>query len=451
MSKKLTLLAAIVFLGCSNENSSNSMEFPLSSSSSESSPNSESSSSRLSNAELLINGNFELNISDNQTWVYMGWMPNYSIATHSKFEGRNNSGAAKIISIGNANDVGWVQKVNLERNTPYVISGWVKGENITANKIGANISYFGEWNRSFGNSGISKSLSGTFDWTKLSITTLSDSTGETSIACRLGYYNNTVNGTLWCDDFTIQKADMSKIEKGNIVVFVENEDLKNVTIQDIETWVNNLSRAYNFLTELVGAKPYNGHPISVLSREEVSPFGFNGNPISVSRSSIAEFLPRLSVGDWGFGFLHELSHDFEFSGKWNFDGEHWANFKLEYIVESLNATVYLNGKYYTGLELESYWKERHASQMQQYKSYGTFIDFNDCITYTFVKIKDSIGWDPFKKTFASFNALDDSWTSKSNQAKFEKFLTLLSDHSGVDVKSLIPNDEYSAYIAYLNR
>ena len=107
--------------------------------------------------------------------------------------------------------------------------------------------------------------------------------------------------------------------------------------------------------------------------------------------------------------------------------------------------------WYTGNELKSFWSDRYQSQMAIYNSNGTYVDFNDCITHSFVQIKDSIGWEPFEKTFISFRALDNSWISKSNQEKFEKYIALLSSHSGVNVMSLISNNDYNAYIGYLNR
>lgn len=433
--------------------SSSSMTFTsaTSSSSSLSSLVSSSTSPLLHEGEVLMNPDFEMDITDSSSWRYTGWKPHYSSALYTPFEGRNRSGAVQIISKLDANDVGWVQRVTLEKNTPYVFSAWLKGEGITPNKVGANLSYFGDWHRTFGHSGKSQSLEGTFDWTPLSLTILSDSSGETSIACRLGYYNNTVKGTLWCDDFSVRKADMKKVAMGNIAVYIERQDFESVSAERIQDWVNHLDLAYHSLGELVGDFPYDGDVISILSKEEVTPFGYSGNPISVSRSSVTQFLPRLVNNDLGFGFLHELSHDFEFEGKWNFDGEHWANFKLQYIVETQDATVFVNNRYYTGDELKQFWKDRYDSQMGLYLSQGVYFQFNDCLTHTFVEIKDSIGWEPFKKAFSSFRALDDSWISSSHQEKFEKYLALLTKFSGIDVKSLISDDDYAAYIKYLNR
>ncbi len=462
MMNLIFTLIVIFLVGCGEDTAVNA-PLDASSSSSVSSSVSSSLSSSLSSLvsssasplvhdrEVLINADFEMDIIDSSSWLYTGWKPNYSTALYTPSEGRNNSGAVKIMSQLEANDAGWVQRVNLKKNTPYVFSAWLKGESVTTNKVGANLSYFGDWHRTFGHSGNSKSLEGTFDWTRLSLTILSDSSGETSIACRLGYYNNTVKGTLWCDDFSVREADMKKVAMGNIAVYIERQDYESTSAERIQEWVNHLDIAYQSLGELVGDFPYDGDVISILSKEEVSPFGYSGNPISVSRSSVAHFLPRLSNNDLGFGFLHELSHDFEFEGKWNFDGEHWANFKLHYIVETHNVTVFVNNQYYTGEELKQFWKDRYDSQMGLYLSQGGYFQFNDCLTHTFVTIKDSIGWDPFKKAFSSFRALDDSWISTSNQEKFEKYLALLTSFSGVDVKSLISDDDYAAYIKYLNR
>jgi hypothetical protein len=68
--------------------------------------------------------------------------------------------------------------------------------------------------------------------------------------------------------------------------------------------------------------------------------------------------------------------------------------KMCYIIETLDGNVRpdYNGIYYTGTEIETY--------------YQTDSTGYDSLTYCFLKIKNQIGWEPFKLTSTYFNSLD---------------------------------------------
>jgi hypothetical protein len=72
---------------------------------------------------------------------------------------------------------------------------------------------------------------------------------------------------------------------------------------------------------------------------------------------------------------------------------------------------------------------------------------NDGLNYTFLKIKNQIGWEPFKQTFRYFNALSATAIPTTNLGKLNLFLSKLKDYSGTNVFSLLTAQEMSVYQA----
>ena len=44
---------------------------------------------------------------------------------------------------------------------------------------------------------------GTFDWSQ-SCTTFSAAASQVEVACRLGFYGDMAEGTMWCDEMTLE-------------------------------------------------------------------------------------------------------------------------------------------------------------------------------------------------------------------------------------------------------
>ncbi|MEO5716314.1 MAG: hypothetical protein ABIT37_22735 [Luteolibacter sp.] len=73
-------------------------------------------------------------------------------------------------------------------NHGYRFHAWVRGQSISQGGVGANICQWNTWTHS-------DSLSGTFDWKKLTLTLTTDSLGAVDVDCRLGFWGSTVSGT----------------------------------------------------------------------------------------------------------------------------------------------------------------------------------------------------------------------------------------------------------------
>jgi hypothetical protein len=80
----------------------------------------------------------------------------------------------------------------------YRLSGWIKGQNIVnvTGTIGANLCLFGTWEHTPG-------ISGTFDWTEVSMIFTAPPDGAVVIGCRLGYWGNTTTGKVWFDNISL--------------------------------------------------------------------------------------------------------------------------------------------------------------------------------------------------------------------------------------------------------
>jgi hypothetical protein len=97
------------------------------------------------------------------------------------------------------NDSRWLQPVEgLVPGKKYRLTGWIKGENVvseTGDSMAANICLMGGWDR--------MGMSGTFDWTELSLPFTAPDDGKVVVGCRLGFYSNIAAGQIWCDDLEI--------------------------------------------------------------------------------------------------------------------------------------------------------------------------------------------------------------------------------------------------------
>jgi hypothetical protein len=98
------------------------------------------------------------------------------------------------------NDAHLTQNVLVDPHTDYVLSGWIKTENVQQsedpNYAGANIGLFDTWEHTPG-------LFGSHDWTFVSMEFNSGDYVQITIACRLGHWGGTATGTAWFDDITL--------------------------------------------------------------------------------------------------------------------------------------------------------------------------------------------------------------------------------------------------------
>lgn len=109
------------------------------------------------------------------------------------------------------NDTAVSQAVNVDPETIYRISGWIKTDKLKniQGGIGAALSIGGTWTRS-------SDLKGDNPWTyqELWIKT-SKNQDQLIVSCRLGYWYNVAAGTAWFDDIRLERLD--KAPEGVVV------------------------------------------------------------------------------------------------------------------------------------------------------------------------------------------------------------------------------------------
>jgi hypothetical protein len=152
---------------------------------------------------LLSNGSFEEGAySPTESpidWAWDAWQPS-AIFTWDNTQARTGDKSVKIYA-PTSNDARWIQTVDVEPNTLYFLSGWIKTDNVGHSSepvdSGANLSLFGTWERSAG-------VFGSQDWTRNSILFNSGDGIEVTVGARLGYWAGTTTGTAWFDDLQLK-------------------------------------------------------------------------------------------------------------------------------------------------------------------------------------------------------------------------------------------------------
>lgn len=380
----------------------------------------------LENANLLANGDFEIGSQGApacwmpEAWTsgaVFAWTPGIGV----------NSTHAVTIEAALPNDAAFRQVVVVRPRQAYTVTGWIKGENVGVAQgggtVGASLSLMDTWMHS-------DSFIGTFGWTKVTFDFLSGEHGTATIGCRLGYWSSLATGKVFFDDVVLTAMDNRRTSE-HFAFDLEKNDTAVFSGSNYERWLAHLDAAYSKYHDLVGATPYGGERIHILSVHQY-PGGWAvaGNPILWMQPYVREELMRCDLNDdWSFGILHEIGHNFDLGG-WNWHPEFWANFKMYYVVESLNAKV-MQRKYYIGAQLAEYYRADGADSYANTIARGRFT--HDGLTYVFIRIQQQIGWEPFKRTFRFY--LESRARPSRAIDNFNLFLDKLTEYGGIDVRA----------------
>jgi hypothetical protein len=254
-----------------------------------------------------------------------------------------------------------------------------------------------------------------------------------------------VTGTAYCDDISVDVGASYRVVEGrNIALYLERADTDPSIIrpESLSQWVSELDSAYDDYADLVGRTPFNGAKIQIQStRAYPGGWAVAGNPILWHQPYVQGELSRVETnGDWSFGILHEIGHDFDIEDRWNFDAEFFANFKMYFVVVRLNAKVTPDGQqYYTGSELREFYRSGILRGEHSW----------DSINFRFITMADQWGREPFQKTFRFFLSLTASELPTTRLEKFNLFLDKLSEFSGQDARSFFSSEELSWALEYL--
>jgi hypothetical protein len=145
---------------------------------------------------LIQNGSFEIPAQTHENhphnWT-TPWLPDVDL---SRDDHNAHSGASSVrISSPFGTDAWFQQEVRVEPETQYMLTGWIKTENVVSG-TGANLSLIGTWFASEGRFG-------TTDWTRVVLWFNSGPRTTVTIGARLGYWWYPSAGTAWFDDLRL--------------------------------------------------------------------------------------------------------------------------------------------------------------------------------------------------------------------------------------------------------
>lgn len=149
---------------------------------------------------MLCNGSFEAGGTNPDCWSKNTFNAGAQFKWDSSvaYDGQKS---AKI-TLTSLNDSRWIQTIPVQQHTDYVLSGWIKTQNVTG-IAGANLSL------PMGVFIHTPPLTGTNDWTFRKVVFNTGSWSEIIVGARLGMYGDMSTGTAWFDK--IQLAPVKKL------------------------------------------------------------------------------------------------------------------------------------------------------------------------------------------------------------------------------------------------
>ena len=242
----------------------------------------------------------------------------------------------------------------------------------------------------------------------------------------------------------------SYISKNGIIELRLPLDILNTIKENrLKQWADNLETAYYSYCELTNFTPY--EKIIVKAYEPSEYIGWvtdNSNIIHIDNKFIYEDLEKMAArkDDWNFCALHEMGHMFDCGRPWNFEAELMTDLKLAYVLEQNNSAA-------APSEFQASDIFYGKNIINAYEVLGT--DFsNDYDIYAcaerFLEIKNDIGWEPFKKTFHFLQDNAYLYSAYTKQEQFYKFIELLTEYSGKDIRNYFSTSEWNVIVNKCN-
>lgn len=212
----------------------------------------------------------------------------------------------------------------------------------------------------------------------------------------------------------------------------------------LQQWANDLEKAYGTYSELTSYKPHESITVEAYSSyAHLGYAGFvlcNSNVIHIDNDFLRSDLAKMAKreNDWNFCVLHEMGHLFDNGMPWDFEAEMMTDLKLAYVLEA-NAASAAPAEF--GVESIFRGKEIINAYERLKRDFSREYDVFGCV-HRFLKIKEDIGWAPFKKTFYELKRDCALYSRASRREKFINFTALLSKHGGRDVSVYFSHDEW---------
>ncbi|PIQ84557.1 MAG: hypothetical protein COV75_01950, partial [Candidatus Omnitrophica bacterium CG11_big_fil_rev_8_21_14_0_20_63_9] len=175
---------------------------------------------------LLLNPGFESGTTAPTHWTTQSWQASQGSTTcQFSLDAVNPHSGTRSAKIhcpagGLPDDASWVQAVAVTPNTDYILSGWIRVQDVEpqqfvfANDVGANIS-----SPNLANAFPSTTWGTTGSlWVQRRLRFNTGSLSSLNIAARLGYFASLTTGTAWFDDLRLERA-MTPVGTLNLTQF----------------------------------------------------------------------------------------------------------------------------------------------------------------------------------------------------------------------------------------
>ena len=178
--------------------------------------------------------------------------------------------------------------------------------------------------------------------------------------CKITSGQNTINSPFTME-VPIATLDMPTKTMVAKYVSIELETTTWDLLKNPKEILGMLDETYKAMYKLTGNRPYNSANVLFKECPENPYFAYAGNPIVFNEKFVENSAKRMDRGEFDFGWVHELGHDFDdVIGNWYNYGtftEFMANIKLSYVYETLvtdkkgykleswvNKGVFVNGE-----------------------------------------------------------------------------------------------------------
>ncbi len=425
--------------------------------------------------QMLANWNFEEDIELTKAaeaavgkWSYLGgWNEAKATVSQENLRGVNGSRCLAIVGSSDV-DVMFAQKVTgLDSTKPYKVTGRIKTEGIAQGK-GGNICLDGLWGAS------SAGITGSKEWTSVALEIDEVPADGTVVIClRLGSTAASSQGVAYFDNVSmLENTDLFIMEsRAKHVRLMIDKRYVSISEEKIQEWLDNLDKVYECYVELFsGRKPFEGKTITLRSAI-INAWAYAGNPVQWNQDYISSSLVMVGKGDWCFGIMHELGHDFapyisNASYEWNWNEELFANFRMFYALEKLDAVVitdanilrpdgstYTETKTYVGADLKELYKSETPNCYDRTIGQNKAVEMGNALCYKLIQIKEKYGWELYRKVFDDLYKLPRNQQREQEMTqwdKFEFFLSYLTKHVGHDILQDFTAAELNTIRAYLS-
>lgn len=235
------------------------------------------------------------------------------------------------------------------------------------------------------------------------------------------------------EDALFEKPILIESANKTVTLKLPENVLQVCDYKRLREWADNLETAYFSFYELTFYLPFQNILLDATKKSEYFGWVYPGqSTININRDYICDELRKMSLRecDWNFAALHEMGHMFDFGMPWDFETELMTDFKLSYVLEKNNAAASIGNidekTVLYGKDIRKGYDTLHSGFESEYNIFAA--------TSRFLRIKESIGWEPFSSTFRHLRLNEEKYKNTPKDKKVELFIELLSLYSGKNVK-----------------